>query len=499
MDEKIKLFRKGFIDSTKKIIEIELHNNENEIDDKHKIFIDVASTNNDDFILNLIDLANRQYSATLYEINQSDLHKEYGCLTTKVIGLNELPITFINPKYIINLFLKILQCLFKDDEKYLKYFNRDSLEIPTSENNLMCLINELVYNTTTTTNNNNNDNNKMEIDDDNDTDPTIDFRNLINLLLNFLANAQNKSIEKKINSGRFKKQATICGGFSNIHNIQNSLQNNIKETLSETGKNIHKLINEYKDEIYNNINCKNDINIIKSHIDNNPDLDIYRNVNISFKFMMRMIGNIFNVLLLNIFPQKSMLSCLHGTLYQASFLHEMNILKYHSKIIQMPLLFRLIYSFYKDNNYSNIPYNYQDDAIYNLINKLCKQDKNFDTICEIAFKIDIQNINQLDFIYWTLNEKRGYTFEYYFMIIISIFIKGKCQNMNNKIKHLNSKNFCEPLYELMYKFYNFVIKDIGNLQTALCTDTFDNFNKLYSKEINTCIKMFTENERKKFK
>ena len=480
-------FKKGFINAEDKTIKIEAINNNNNNNDIMHIDIDIGNEKNDNYILQLIDLCNRHYSATLFNINKTNDFENYGCLTSKVVGLNDIPLTFINAKYIINLFLKLLQCLLKqqEDQKYFELCQRDEInvQIPTSEKKMSLLIHDIMNICSDNMNGDNSDNDEQDIKD------------LFLMILNHIVDIQSSNA-KKINSGKFQKQINIHGGIHNIHEIKHSLQDNINETMHRTGESIHKLIFEYKNIIYQNQLCQDDLNVIKIIMDNNPNTYLYQNVDISFQFMMKMIGNLFNTLFVHILPQKSMINCLHATLYQASVFNELNILKHYSKIIHLPLLYRLIYSFYKDNSDDNNKRINTDDKIYKLVNKLCQKETDIAIICEIASKLNISNVVELNSLYWLLNEKRGYTYEFYLIIIITLFIAGKCQNMSKMNKISNGKTFGEPLYDILYKFYTYVTRDLADLQTALCTNTFDNFNKIYSSDIKKCLQNFIQNVQK---
>ena len=485
MDNKIK-FKKCLIDSEKKIISILLYNND-------AINIDVSSDKNNEDILQLIDMANVYYSAQIHKLNQSENYDSYGCLTSKVLGLDDIPITFINPKYVKNIFLQLLQLLFQDDESYLKYCQRDenSLEIPTSQNNISTLINDIVNIC------NNDDNNNIDNNNDEEDINIIDIKDVFIMILNYITSIQNNKIQKKLQKGKLQKQMNICGGIHNLHDIKNSLKDNINDTLIHTGKNIHKLIYEYKNVLYEG-NVKNNVDYIKTCVDQNQDVCLYENTEITFKFMMETIQIIFNTLFVQILPQTSMLNCLYATLYQASVLNEMNILKHYSKTIQIPLLYRLIYSFFKDEQQQQrlIVSNDDNSNIYKLVNRLCNNEKNLDILCEIALKINIKDVEQINLLYWLLNERRGCTYEFYLIIIVNLYILGKCQNMNRNNKFSNGKTFAEPLYNLLLAFYGFVVNDLKDIKIALCSETLDQFSIIYSSEINKCLKLFVQNLQK---
>ena len=448
----------------------------------NEIIIDAANDANDDFILKLIDKSNRHYSAMLHHLGMTEETENYGCLTTKVIGLKELPLTFVDAKYVINIFLKLLQCFFheKEEEKYYHLCGRDeeSLKIPTSKTNISSLIKEIM-------------NACAEAKDD--EDDIIDIKYLFIAVLNYMSDL-SATTTKNINSKNHK--INIGGGANILKEFNKSIENNIEDTLNQTGNNIHNLIRDYKRFIYNNDSaCHENLNAIHKWIEEQPLTCLYQNTNISFKFMMEFVSNVFNALFLEILPQTSMINCLFATLYQASVLNELSILKHQSESIQLPLLYRLIYSCFKCDINNNNNNNDQQSSIdyFQLIDKLCKQEKDIDVLCKIALKVNITEPNQLNSLFWLLNEKRGYTFEFYLIVLISLYIKFKCATLNKTNKLSNGRMFGEPLYDILYKFYHYVTSDLGKLEIALCTNTFTNFNTVYSNDIKKCLQTFFKN------
>ena len=446
-----------------------------------EIVIDAANVNNDNFILELIDKANRCYSATIHNLKKSEEIECYGCLTTKVIGFNELPLTFVNAKYVVNIFLKLLQCFFAeaDDNKlrYLCHRDEDSLKIPTSKTNMSALIKEIMNACV------NNDNNSDKDDD------IIDIKYLFVIILNYMSDLSSTTA-KNINNKQHK--INISGGANYLKEFNKSVENNIEETLSQTGDKIHSLICKYKHIIYKEDEaCREKLNMIKKWMDDNPSTYLYENTNISFKFMMEFVSNVFNALFLEILPKMSMMDCLFATLYQASVLNELNILKYQSDSIQLPLLYRLIYSCFKCEHEPQLTD--IDSGIKDLVKKLPPQDKNIEVICKIALKTDITDTNRLDALFWLLNRERGYTFEFYLIILVALYIKFKCAALNRANKLSNGQMFGEPLYDILCKFYSYVTNDLSDLEEALCTSTLTNFNRIYSNDIKRCLQKFFKN------
>ena len=493
---------KGNINNEKKIIRVELikmnncgnsniemmEEDEENNGDTKEIYIDVNSTKNDEFILNLIDIVNRHYSATMFDIERSETVEQYGCLTSNVLGLENFPLTFMNAKYILNIFLQLLQCLFRDNDLYLQLCKRDekSLKIPTSEMNMSFLMKE-VMNTCI------ND----DIINDDDDDDFVDIKDLFLVMLHYISNLSINN-KKKMNNSKIQKNINIVGGVRNVKELfqnndnNNNLQDNINETLHQTGDTIHKLMYDYREEIFKNETCRKELQILLKWIVNDPKTYLYQNVNISFKFMMQFVSNVFNALFIEILPKTSMTNCLYATLYQASVSYELNILQHNSKFIQIPLLYRLIYSFYQCQGQPKMT---TDDEISCLVDKLCrsKNQRDIDTICKIALKVNIQDTDQLNMLFWLLNDRRGYTYEFYIIILMSLYVMSKCQNLSKVNKISNCQTFGQPLYDLMHKFFIYVTHELKDLNAALCGETLDNFSLLHGKDIKMCLKKFFSN------
>ena len=198
MSNKITL-KKCNLDGNNKIITAEVVVNDK---DTNTIYINVGDEKNDEHILDIIDKANRHYAAIMFDLGRTNSQASYGCLTSKVVGLADVPLTYLNPKYIINVFLQILQCIFKDDPHYLKYCIRDdeSLYIPTSEENISSLVDKLM--------NICNENNDNNMDDEEDT---IDIKDMFMLLLDYILKIQSNN-HKKLNNGNLQKKISLMGG-----------------------------------------------------------------------------------------------------------------------------------------------------------------------------------------------------------------------------------------------------------------------------------------------
>ena len=88
------------------------------------------------------------------------------------------------------------------------------------------------------------------------------------------------------------------------------------------------------------------VNVVK----NSKSDPIYFNENITFHIMIHAIGEIFHSLFIDILPNESMESAIHGTLYHMAYLQDLNLLDTFKKYLYIPILYRLIYSCYKINS-----------------------------------------------------------------------------------------------------------------------------------------------------
>ena len=487
------------IDNVKNVITLTLDNSQ-------QITIPVNTYNDNVNFLNYIDLANRKYCAFVYENNLSGKHN-FGVLNSQVVNLDEIPLTLLPPKYILNVFFKLLQCLFQNNPKLLKYFNRDDkyVDIPISSSEISSLINDIMK----AFHDIQDSSSMMETDDDDD-DAIINIKDVFALIIEYIMKlySKNQSLLEN-NENCLRRKANMIGRINNEH-IKN-LKTDFDQGLSQAGEKIHEIITKRNEEIYfKNSVFKEKIDFIINCIHNDASKCIYVNTAISFKFMMKFILEIFKILFTDILPKSSMLDSLYGILYQAAFLREMNILQYYSNIIHLPLMYRIIHSFYKDESNSNNDNDYEKylkneySGIYRLIKQLhtntdnnCdKQNDNTQILCEIASKCNIQELKMLDSLYWVLNKKQNCIFEFYIIILIVMYIKAKCANVKSINKISNAKEFIEPIYQLIDLFRYYIIKDIKDKNVAVCTETFNNFNQLYSNDIKRIVKSLVINIQK---
>lgn len=469
-----------------------------QITEKDNTFvINIPDENNDEKTLRVIDYTNRQYVAQLHKCDLTSERDNFGCLTTRVLGLKDIPLIFINVKHLTNVFLEMMRYL--SEPEMARYFIRDeNYPVPTSEDKLTSMMQNMYQY-------HNSDGEAMETDD-----ASIDIRFLFMEIIKQIADAFNSNNGIKRKLGTFQKKANMMGGVPNLNSdFVDSLKDKFEQTLKLTANKTHSLIQTHKSDII--AGCQKYINFIINLINQSPNTPLYQNIQLNNRHMMETVTNIISVLTINILPKTSMLDCMYLMLYHSAFLYEMNILDQYYKLTQLPITYRLIYSFYEDNNKpQSIDTNDENlQKVYTLISKLhdtVSIDRNLEILSQIAvwFNLQICNNNnnidrqdQFDYlseqVYWMLNEKRKATYEYYLIIIMVLYIMGKCQNVNKTQKILNCKTFAEPIYKILLDFQKYIIHDINDQQTVLCTSTLDNFNKLYAHNIKECLNKFFKN------
>ena len=117
-------------------------------------------------------------------------------------------------------------------------------------------------------------------------------------------------------------------------------------------------------------------------------------------------------------------------------------------------------------------------------------DNALETLCHIALKSNIQDKAYNDSLYWILNEVRGYTYEYYVILLTTLYIQTNCATANKLNKKSNGKMFIQPVYEIMTLLYRH-IKELKPAET-LNPMAIENFSKLYQGEIKQALLRFTK-------
>ena len=223
------------------------------------------------------------------------------------------------------------------------------------------------------------------------------------------------------------------------------------------------------------------------------------------------LGEIFSILFKCILSKTSMISAMMGSLYYGVFLHQVGLKEKYSEDIPSPVILRLIHSCYEnpeENKNIDIYENYIFEnfpKIYRLIiskkNQIDRSEDNLNFIIELGEKIDLNNVQLLDALFYVLEKYRKGIHEYYLLLITCFYQKINSINLGNvnKINKLsNSKTFIEPLHKLLTSFYSFVNNPEVKYE-ILKDDIYYNpqiilnaFNTAHSNLLNSCLNTLLE-------
>ena len=469
---------------------------------------------------------NRLYLIYLCKKNQMNNVKFDGCLPVRCLDLNnnnnnnnnddneEEEELIISSKYLINCFIHLLKTILvqKDiiNKDYDEIFIRDdkTVPIPTSSEKMRDMLNSTLKVFMEA------EENKMEIDEhEHEQENDNDFANLnqlLKMIIGHVAELQQRTT-KKVEKG--KKKLNMVGGISqkcNLDNNNNNSDNNdISKMLTDCVNVIEKFIYDHRilfkdDDMVNRI-----INTMNTNTNGNgngnSNYKIYTNDDISFQDMINFIGRVFNVFFFQTFPRYSMMLTIQGIMYYVSILNELKLINHFKDTIQLPILYKLIYSCFKDETslYDANTNNWLKDSypkIYKALNAYVTNTNTLDQsgaalehLCNIALSLAISNDNNnndlIDAVYWFLNHHLDSTIEFYLLIITNQYVQTKCSLMNKTNKISNAITFMKPLYNILTLFRNYV-RQIG-IDLALCNETLGNFSVLYANEIKRAINEFS--------
>ena len=454
--------------------------------------------------LKIIADNNRLFLTYLCNIGRMNDTNFDGCLPIRCLNLNlneeqgEEEIT-ISPKYLINCFIHLLKTIIISKDNTDIIFTRDdkTVHIPTTIVKMRDMFNSILK-----TFMKDDIENEMEIDDNDNNNNFADLNQLLKLVMGHIVELQQRSTKKLEKS---KKQLSMIGGISQNNFLFSDDNNAISKMLTDCANVIDTYIYNHRTLVLND----NNIIINKIITNNHNNKKIYSNNEISFQDMMDFIGQVFNVLFFKTFPRYSMMLTLQGVIYYVSVLNELQLINYYKNTIQLPILYKLIYSCFKDvtNNdndenkkiehYNNwfqslYPKLYKALTTYvNIINNTNTNDDDtaLQCLCNIAIALDISDDSFMDAIYWLFNHHLNSTIEFYLIIIVNIYVQNKCSSLNKNNKISNANTFMKPIYKILILFRNYV-REIG-IQLAVCDETLTNFSMYYSKEIKEAINDFS--------
>ena len=408
------------------------------------------------------------------------------------------PSVNLSTRYLINAFIEHMSLLFRDDCNN-RLFERDdqTIPIPISENDMSKFYDKLTEDLLKSNNNEIENNNNVQM--------------LMKMVLQFMLdiktegekNASDKNIKKlKRGSnkvGRFNYQ----DAFDHLKDNNNLInKEDIAKNLKDSTANIQNFIYENR-EIIKNILYNSDnrddsaFHQVLEILESDHDTPLYIQYNIRFDQMFETTGQIINAALYTLIPKTSFILALQACFYNAAFLYQLNLLTKFSDSIFLPILYRLTYTCFRSDvsndiipqvkEYMELYYPEISKQISKLTNDV---DKNIDALTKISSKVNIKDEKCLDGLFWLLNEVRGYTFEYYLILLAHIFSNtNKVKNLNRHNKISNIAQFLRPLHCIVSLYWSHVI-ELG-LDVALSSKTLETFNTLYSNEINQAISHFS--------
>lgn len=455
-----------------------------------EILLDEESVNHlDKEKLLFVSDINRKYCSNMFKkmIQNEKVNMNYydGCLPSKCLFI-EGEVVYISPQYLINCFIHWMELLFKTNEGQSIYFIRDvqNISIPASSDKMEQFVSQMT------------DNTFSYYKENSDSDGYIsDLYTFFQLIMEQLTNIQS-NFEEKVKQA--KKKSNIIGGMRSINfekDVFKLTKNEFKDSFSNCSQIIHDYVSNNRDRI---LKVALDVNNDKMYalkrifeiLARDTDICLYENLSISLQLMLDAIGEIFNILFNGVLPSHSIFLSFAATVYHTAVLNELNLLEKFSNTIYLPLLFRLVYSCFNDDNANTQHKQYLSTDYNTILNHIGKlngdDDNNINILCSVAQKINLKDQKCLDSIYWHLNKVRGFTIEYYLIMISAVYVMYKCANINRMNKISNAKQFLTPIYKVFSLFLNYV-RTMG-LNQSLCSSTFENFGKVYQTEIKAAIR-----------
>lgn len=456
--------------------------------------------------LELIYKANIIYRSHQYEKRNLVEYSESvwgGCLPS-VCLLIDKPSVNINTRYLINVFIEHMSLLFRNENNG-KLFERDdqTISVPISVDDMNKFYDKMMEGLLNS--------NPSELDTINESNSNIQY--LMKMILQFILTIKSEG-EKSINNKNLKKlkRGSNMIGRVNYQDVFEQLNNNenniidkeeIAKNLKESTANIQKFIYENREEIkklifesgyIQNSALYQIVEILKS----DHDTPLYIQYNVSFDKMFEATGQIMNAALYTLIPKTSFMLALQASFYNAAFLHQLGVLNKYSDDIFSPIVHRLTFSCFKsdvDDQMMHRIRDYMTSKYPDIVTQISKMSndvgRNVDVITRISGKIDMRDEKCLDGLYWLLNDARGYTFEYYVILLAHIFLNTKrCKNLNRLNKKSMVTDFLIPLYNIMFLYMSYVTNECG-LDVALSSKTLETFNRRYNDQIFETISQFS--------
>lgn len=325
-----------------------------------------------------------------------------------------------------------------------------------------------------------------------------------------------------------QKKITMKGG-RHTNGMNDYLNNEIRNCIT----NIEDQIREYRDCIYHRITNSSNCWAIKqfiNQISKTPDIPIYLNIKITFKTMFHAIGEIMNVFCLDLMPRLSMTNTIGASIFHMLYLKDIGLLGSFAHQINLPVLSRLITSCFPscfpegDGNNSEKHLkilNEQYPLIFNILSvtmpRLCKGSMDelktwiisyhktyvdeVDRIVTSLLSDEYKNLlTDNECLYYSINEIRGNTIEYYIIMLICQYTKTLIlseNGMGNRhVLELNRKKLITCLSKLIVCMYHFVLSVPDQLLTVniLLDGSFID-NQLYKHIMIEALRDFLDGNR----
>lgn len=436
----------------------------------------------------------------------------------------------VSSRYLINSFIHLMKLLLFKNENIDLYLENESLfdrddklvPVPISENEMGTLYENIMEDLK---NSDEYDTNVTVGEDDFPEENTSDLKDLMKLILQFLfyfkSNSAKALDKTKQRVSRLKRSNT---GGVNVSEVEDSCtnferdlinKNDLSKVISSTTRLIEESIFQNRTSILKTIAgdvkmsaIRTVVDIIRHNISNNTLTPLYVQTDITLNIMMESIGELITAAFHRYIPKISMTLSLQAALYNAAFLYKMGILDHYKDYLFVPVVYRLTFSCFKthdpDNSIvpSELHYNAMiqhlstvDDyrCIQSLVEKMKKsnQDDCVEILSHIALRINISDDKCMEALYWLLDRQCGSTYQYYIIVLTNIYSKSQqflTVNKRNKIS--NMVQFTKPLYDIM-RIYSEFVNEMG-IETALSSQTIENFNKSYGSKIHSVMSEFVK-------
>lgn len=462
--------------------------------------------------LKIINYANRFFIIKAHQ-NNSPLE---GCLPSKCVLTEDLPSVNIKPRYLLNVFIHILEKIYPDVNSHI--FRRDTLlfkDIPATPVRIQEILSNFFEGGISKYIS------KLDTLQNGDFS-LVSFFQIFGNHVKVLQEKISQKYQNIQNSSKLKKSINLHGGLPNHQEFNSFL--NLEENSNSNlyTQYIHDCSNLFENEVvqYKNIikeqliyRNKNSALARVIEILQNSGNNIYFNMDISFSLIFSALGEIFTFLFTDVLPKKSMIHAVMGTLYYTIFLHELGLLERFSQYVHTPIILRIIYCCFKENEqecnlqleenfknefpglYNKIKHYNNNNLIDENIGELAKNNlaNNLDFIINVAEKVDLNNENLVQVLFYILNKYRNKTYEYYLILITCAYMKGNLLEVtNNKInRRANAKDFISPLHKVITCFYIYVnipevkqeiFNNITNVHKVI-----EGFSHLYSVELKSAL------------